>query len=109
MVIKDIVYVASPYSGSDYQTRYEQVTSYVAKLNANGIVAFSPIAYGHTLIQFHPMPSDWKFWETFCLSFLHNCNKMHVLMLDGWETSVGVQDEIVFAKSHGMTIEYHDL
>jgi hypothetical protein len=109
MVIKPIIYVASPYSHPDMivrDYRFEKVATYAAELNARGWLAFSPIAYGHTMVQHHTMPLDWEFWQTFCISFLSKCNEVHVLMLSGWEQSNGVREEVKWAEENGLTITY---
>ena len=109
MVIKPIIYIASPYSHPDMivrDYRFEKVATYAAELNARGWLAFSPIAYGHTMVQHHPMPLDWEFWQTFCISFLSKCNEVHVLMLSGWEQSNGVREEVKWAEENELTITY---
>jgi hypothetical protein len=73
---------------------------------SKGNVVISPIAYGHPLLEFVEMPYDWQFWSNFCLTFLDRCDEMHVLMMDGWNVSRGVQEEIQFATEHGIPIKF---
>lgn len=104
-----IIYVASPYSSSDDAVRklnYIKVSFYTANLIAKGLVALSPIAYGHPLLDFAEMPSDWKFWQHFCITFLEKCDIMHVLMLPGWDKSRGVLEEIEYCEKHGIPVQY---
>tara|TARA_R110000868_G_scaffold4290_3_gene27258 strand:- start:2698 stop:3042 length:345 start_codon:yes stop_codon:yes gene_type:complete len=106
-----IIYIANPYSDKDdevVEKRYEDTAKYTAKLVAEGHVAFSPIVYGHTLLNYATMPSDWEFWQNFCNSFLLKSDELHVYMLDGWDDSIGVKAEIELAKKHDMPVKYID-
>lgn len=104
-----IIYISSPYSDQDSLTveeNYQKVSMYVSKLISEGFVTISHITYGHTLVGFHSMPTDWDFWRNFCLSVLNICDEMHVYMLNGWNESKGVKEEIQYAKSIGIEIKY---
>ncbi len=106
---KPLVYVASPYTHSDpnvVSERYEQVSRLTAKLVAEGMAAISPITYGHHLLEFYTMPSDWGFWMDFCIALLSKCDRLLVVKMPGWEESRGVQAEIRYAQDHGIPIEY---
>jgi hypothetical protein len=110
--IKPIIYVASPYSDSDeavVKARLLQVTHYTAHLNKIGHVAFSPIVHGHQLAETLNMPTDFDFWQTHCLSFLSVCNEMRVLMIPGWEKSIGVKAEIVYANKNNIPVFYTEI
>lgn len=111
MTTKPIIYFAAPYSDSDPEVtnkRFEIICKKVSNLTSNGFVVISPIIYGHTLIQYKAIPSDWTFWKTFCQSFLIKCQEMIVLKIDGWDTSIGVKEEIRIAEQLGMNITYID-
>lgn len=104
-----MILVSSPYSSKNEAEklhRFDVVCKYTAKLVSIGEIAFSPIVYGHTLLQYHDMPSDWPFWKNFCEAFLVNCSEMHVLMLPGWKESSGVAAEIEYAKTLNIVIKY---
>jgi hypothetical protein len=104
-----IIYLASPYSHPDDQVREEnfrKISKVAAKMNAEGIVALSPITYGHTLVQFHEMPTDWEFWQNFCFELLIKCDKLVVCKMEGWDKSRGVEAELSIARDHGIPIEY---
>jgi hypothetical protein len=110
--MSDLIFISSPYSHEDksiVEDRVLKVSKFAAKIVSEGKVAISPIAYGHTLLTFHKMPSDWKFWKNYCETFIAKCDKMVVLMLDGWEESDGVKGEIEFAIQVGIPIEYIEL
>jgi len=104
-----IIYIASPYTYHDpivVEENFRRVSRYAAKLVSEGSIAISPITYGHTLVQFHNMPTDWPFWSNFCLRILERCNEMHVYMMEGWDKSRGVKEEIEYAESLGIEIKY---
>lgn len=48
------------------------------------------------------------YWKGFNLIFIGICEKLIVLQLPGWETSVGVQAEIAEARRLGKPVEYMD-
>lgn len=104
-----LIYIGSPYSHPDDEVRHNNfrlVSDLAARLCSEGKVAFSPITYGHTLLDFKEMPSDWKFWQNFCLSFLVHADELLVYQMPGWDQSRGLADEIEFAKQHNITVTY---
>lgn len=107
---KKLIYVASPYSNPDERVRRENyliVTKIVADLVSRGYVAISPITYGHVLLEHAKMPTDWEFWNDFCLTLLEKCDRMLVCnTMSGWDKSKGVAEEIKYARKMGIKIEY---
>jgi len=120
-----MIYVASPYSSPikdsyRYMTviemahktkvlmenRYLAAMKYVAKNLKEGKNYFSPIVYTHEMAHGHCLPKDFKFWQEINHRYLEACSELHVLMLEGWEDSAGVKDEINYAITHGMGIKY---
>ena len=110
--MRKIIYLASPYSHPDddkRQENFEKISNIAADLCAEGKIAFSPITYGHTLVNFRgSMPTDWPFWKNFCLSFLEVSDELHVCKMEGWNHSRGVAEEIEFAIKNGIEIKYID-
>ena len=106
-----LIFVSSPYTHKDKEVvnkRYEDVSKYAGKLVSEGQTAFSPITYGHVLCSFQDMPTDFEFWQDFCISFLSKCETLHVLKLEGWEESVGVEAEIAYAVENNIEVIYVD-
>lgn len=106
---RKIVFISSPYSHPDDQVRennFRIVSKLAAELNSQGIVAVSPITYGHTLLNFKDMPTDWQFWKEFCLTFLEKSSEVIVYKMPGWENSIGIKEEIEFAKSRNIPVKY---
>jgi len=95
-----MIYVCSPYSHRDpkvRQARYEAVCRAAAELLRKGKTTFCPIAHSHCLTRYG-LPLDWRFWERHDRRYLEVCDEVVVLMLGGWQESVGVQAEIVIAR-----------
>lgn len=106
-----LIYLASPYNHPDDSIResnFQFVSKLAAKLCSEGKVVFSPITYGHTLLNFVDMPKDWEFWKNFCLSFLKHSDEIIIFKLPGWELSRGVSAEINYAIENNIKITYID-
>jgi len=106
---KKLVYLATPYSNPDHavrQKRFEKVNKVAADLIIKGEMVFSPISHTHPIAAIKDLPKDWAYWESFCRTYLECCYKIYVLMIDGWEESIGVTAEIKIAKELGLEIEY---
>ncbi|MCP4566066.1 MAG: DUF1937 family protein [FCB group bacterium] len=103
-----LIYLASPYSHDDSdvrERRFNEVCRVAAKLMKGGEFVYSPIAHTHPIAQFG-LPGDWSYWEVFDTLMLSKCDRMFVLMIDGWFESKGVQAEIRIAEKRGIPIKY---
>lgn len=106
------IYVACPYTGTmkEQQKRFEQVTQYSASLMQKGYRVFSPITHSHPI--YNTMPEEFissiedphNFWLNQDLHFMHGCDMVHILCLDGWEDSKGIQAEVNYAKAIGIQV-----
>jgi len=103
-----MIYLASPYSHPDAevrQQRFEAVCRAAAELIRMGKTIFSPISHSHAICR-HGLPLDWRFWERHDRHYLETCDEVIVLMLDGWQESVGVQAEITMARALGKPVSF---
>jgi hypothetical protein len=104
------IYIAAPYSYDDPKVhlyRFEQVTKYAAQLVLQGHIVYSPITHSHPMFQLNPfLVGDWSFWKRFDEAYIQSCASLHVLMLEGWELSVGVQAEIITFQEQNKPITY---
>jgi hypothetical protein len=103
-----MIYLASPYSHPDpavREQRFRDACRAAVTLMRKGRFIFSPIAHSHSLAEFG-LPGDWDFWERIDREHLWRCDRLVVLMLDGWRESVGVQAEIEIAEKLGLPVEY---
>ena len=105
----NMIYLAVPYSHPDPRVRlgrFVAVNRVAASLMRQGFLVFSPISHGHPICAEGDLPGDWQYWEHFCRAILKICKRFVVLQLDGWENSVGVQNELRLARELGIPIEY---
>ena len=101
-----LVYIASPYSDSDLavmQARYEVVRDVTLRIicEQKVVIPYSPIAYTHQFGEIGGI--DWYEWD---FKFLHRCDRMLVVQMDGWEDSVGIQKELEYCKRNLIRIYY---
>jgi hypothetical protein len=104
-----LVYLASPYTHPDWQIRERRFASAckaVARLMGWGVVAYSPVAYTHSVAINGNCPVEWQHWIEFDLKFLSLCSVFSVLMLPGWEISSGIRIETAKAQELGKPIYY---
>ena len=109
---KELHYVASPYTHSDPEVvadRVEKVRECVKIIMEEWDMAvpFSPVLYTAGLQEHGVEPEEG--WYQFCLPFLKKADRLIVLMLDGWEDSVGIGLEIAFAQAKDIPIIYYSL
>ena len=71
-----------------------------------GVNVISPIAHNLAIIHEVDGNTGWELWRNQDLAMLRKCDKLIVYKLPGWETSVGVTEEIKVATEIGMPIEY---
>lgn len=71
-----------------------------------GLHVYSPIVHCHQLALLADLPKDNAFWREYNLIMLTAAETMGVLMLPGWQDSLGVADEIKSANTLRTTILY---
>ncbi len=106
-----MIYLGCPYNHEDAKVRkkrFDAVTYVAGCLINEGKVVFSPITQNHPIANIMDLPKGWDYWEKFDSKFLTMCDELHVLMLDGWEKSVGLKGEIELADKLGKLIVYLD-
>ena len=111
-------YIASPYTaltkGGKKPTdkimhaRAEEVAFYAGVLLNRGEVVYCPIAHGHFIQQRFDLPMTWEFWWKIDKVFLEKAHGLIVYMMEGWNRSRGVADEIKFAVETHKLIRYVD-
>lgn len=104
-----MIYLASPYSHENSiirELRYHQVLLHCETRMKEGKSIFSPIVYGHQFAVNFDFPYAAKTWEFFNFEMLGAANKVEVLLLDGWDESLGVETEIDWAQRFGKPLTY---
>lgn len=109
-----MIYLASPYTHEDQIVREERarlVAIAAGRLMlATGEAIYSPITHGHAVYAEHKaLPLDWEFWRGQCFPLLDVCDSMAVLMLEGYENSVGINAEVDYVKGLGKEVRYYSL
>lgn len=116
------IYIAGPYTHDDpsvKQMRFNRLTEYAAYLVHEGYNVFSPITSSHPLHycgiegEYEPEKTEWPqdpvppvSWRDMDRRTILGCNELHVLMIPGWSISVGVSDEIAWAKLNAIPVRY---
>lgn len=105
-----MIYLASPYTHEDpavREHRFQLVCKHAAAMMRQGMHVYSPIAAHHPMAMYG-LPINWEYWKAIDTEMVTLCSGFTVLMLAGWEDSVGVQAEIEIAESLGRIIVYDD-
>ena len=106
-----MIYLCSPYSHPDpavRHARYLAVCKKAAELILQEQVIFSPIAHSHPISEFMPPDKVTCFdtWMSVDVPILRRAETLAVLMLDGWQQSRGVAEEIRVATACRIPIRY---
>lgn len=104
-----VYYLASPYSSDDAYTRelrYLQTLHFATDLINRGYTLIEPIAMSHQHAQRFSLPTGYSFWKKRDRLLLSRCHGVIVYCLPGWDISVGVSDEIAYAKELGLPVYY---
>lgn len=104
-----MIYLASPYSSPDpkiRQARYELTCEAVVNFLHRDFHIYSPIVHCHEIAQLGNLPTDFAFWRAYNFNMISCSRKLFVLCLPGWKESIGVINEIEYAKQLGMHIVF---
>jgi len=106
---KKLIYLAGPYTHKSKRVmnaREHALTIYAADMVMKGLHVWSPITESHQYSKVLDLATNWEFWREHDLLMLSKCDELRVLMLDGWDVSVGVTAEIEEAKRLHIPIVY---
>lgn len=104
-----MIYLASPYTHDDpnvREVRYLKAVAETVRLASLRHVVYSPVVHWHEVAKRHFLPHDASFWEYQNRSMLRLATALYILTLDGWQESVGVTQEIFWAKELNIHIIY---
>ena len=109
--MRKVTYLACPYAHEDSRVmeyRVMQSDLCAAYLISNGWSVHSPISQNHRVDRVGLFPRTWEFWKEQDIPILLRCDVLHVLTLEGWNTSTGVTAEILSACESDIPVEYID-
>lgn len=109
MLRKKLTYLASPYHHEQPDIRYARymrVCGTAAILMRRGLFVYSPIAHNDGVAYYGELQTGWDYWREYDTAMLECCKDMLVLILDGWQDSVGIRAEIDIATRLGISISY---
>ena len=101
---KPIIYLASPYSHRFRIVRWwrtrciRRITACVLK-DQDKIIPFTPVGATHDLNGLLP---GFAWVEAYDKYLLVRFDGMIVVQLPGWEKSIGIQEELIFCREHGI-------
>lgn len=106
-----LIYLASPFSHKDeliMKMREEQISTIAAKLTLRYHQAmFLPITQSYRMRQLNDaLGTSFASWKDIDLAAIEHCDQIWVVMMPGWKDSVGVQQEIKWAKYSKIPIKY---
>ena len=110
-----ILYLASPYSHENElirQRRYHLACRTAAKLMKADIAVFSPLANTIPAVEFGGLELSHHGFLRLDLPMLRRCDELLVLYLDGWQESIGVQQELgeaILLQKPITTIKEHEI
>lgn len=119
MTSKDLVYLAAPYSATYLpheadtavrERRFQLITHAATRMVEKGFLVFSPITHSHPMVVHGPRSSRGKGvfadWASYDFNMIANCKAVFVLTIPGWDRSVGVHEEIEFARGRCIPVYY---
>jgi len=107
--IEGMAYLAAPYthrSAEVMQERFLAINKVAAHLMRSGELVLSPISHGVPIAEAGGLPSEFDFWNRLCREQLKACDRLYVLMLDGWGESVGVAAERAVAEDMFLPLHF---
>lgn len=102
-----MIYLASPYTHKDPRVehaRYLATMAACASYMMNGEHVYSPIVHWHNCANIYELPTDADFWKEHNMHMLAKADSLHILRLDGYLKSKGLQAELEEAKRLGIEV-----
>jgi hypothetical protein len=109
---RPLIYLATPYSHPEAhvrEARFIAAAMMASRLMLAGHYIFSPITHTHPIAVHGSLPTDFAFWKGYDYTLLDRCAELWVVMLPGWEASVGIAGEILYMQEQGKPVKYLDI
>jgi len=97
---KPLLYIACPYSSTDLliqKERFKKVSKFAGQLVQAGNLVYSPISHSAPMAWENKMGAKFSAWEELDYFYLSRADIVIVYMLEGWEESVGIEQELLMA------------
>jgi len=107
-----MIYLAAPYNDKEpSMVNYRMIKVYdtIHDLMLSNKHVTSPLLMHEVVRRFSDMPTDYTYWESYCLDILSRCDELYVLMLPGWKESKGVTSEINYCIAREVPIVYLEI
>lgn len=105
-----MIYLASVYSlNADEnlrEQRYKYALKKAAEFTVQSVPIFSPVVHSHDMGIQHSLPCTFDFWRKLDFQYLDVCSDLYILMMDGYEDSIGVSAERDYAFLKNIPITY---
>lgn len=114
-----MIYLASPYSAKIHDgeeagqrdevlehKRYVEACLACGFLMKSGELVYSPIAHWHIIDKLFKGTIGYEDYLAADMQMIELCREVHVLRIDGWKESRGVQLEIGFAEMKKKPVKY---
>lgn len=103
------IYLGSPFTHEDpkvMEERYKEALQAAAWLMKKGKTVYAAIPFSYHLSIEGGIGLGWNEWKLQDKTALICSYQLFVLQLDGWQESVGLNEEIEWAQSLGMPISF---
>lgn len=103
------LYLASPYSHQDpiiRDLRFLAAETATYFLMRKGHIIFSPIVYTHALAKKNGMAYTAGYWADLNMNMLRASGGLRVLMISGWQQSVGIGRERGWSQQFNVEVKY---
>jgi hypothetical protein len=105
------IYLATPHNHLDAEvrkSRFREAQLAASIVYAYQIPCYSPIAHWHPISIDFELPHGWDYWKQQDEAMLLASQEMWVIMIDGWNTSKGIEAEIKFCQKNSKNIHWID-
>lgn len=102
------IFVAIPYNGTteEKEHRLKILSIYCISLFKDNQSPISPLLMGLMMVKEGNLPTDSETWKIYSETLLKGCDELHILMVNGWENSIGIKYEIEEANKLNIKTHY---
>ena len=104
-------YLASPYSKYPFglEAAFIDISRYAGDLIRNDVIVYSPIAHTHPVAMNSGLdPLDHTIWLPLDEPIMRKACGLIICMMDTWQESYGISEEIKMFKNLGRPIVYYN-